>query len=185
MLIMKKWPNNNNLDHNGCNYNPDLHLIKKQKMQMTILLISIILIMKKWNNNNNNLDNETSAVALIILLSPECKVPWTIHRGPRYFQHLWHPTTVAFVLVCKYSQHFTSPPTTTITEGLEWLHQAPMLLVSIFFDRVTAHLTHANESLNMSSLLTHLDSDRHLSTGWSARNLRAWNIFTGRPFEPY
>ena len=26
-----------------------------------------------------------------------------------------------------------------------------MLLVSIFFDRVTAHLTHANESLNMSS----------------------------------
>ena len=30
MLIMKKWTNNNNLDHNGCNYNPDLHLIKKQ-----------------------------------------------------------------------------------------------------------------------------------------------------------
>ena len=57
---------------------------------MAILLISIILIMKKWNNNNNNLDNETSAVALIILLSRECKVPRTIHRWPRYFQHLWH-----------------------------------------------------------------------------------------------
>ena len=60
-----------------------------------------------------------------------------------------------------------------------------MLLVSIFFDRVTAHLAHTNESLNMSLLLTHLDSYRHLSTRWSVRDLRAWNIFTGRPLEPY
>ena len=57
--------------------------------------------------------------------------------------------------------------------------------MSIFFDRVTAHLAHTNESLNMSLLLTHLDSYRHLSTRWSVRDLRAWNIFTGRPLEPY
>ena len=152
---------------------------------MTILLISIKLIMKKWNNNNN-LDYETTAVPLIILWNPAIALvqgpPDNSSRAAIFSTPLTPPKLhlSLSVNILTTNQHNYRRPC-----SLEWLHQAPMLLVSIFFDRVTAHLTHTNESLNMSLLLTHLDSYRHLSTRWSVRDLRAGNIFTGRPLEPY
>ena len=150
-------------------------------IQMTIL-ISIILIMKKWNNNNNNLDYETTAVALIILLSRECKVPRTIHRRPRYFQHLWqhHSFICPCLQIFSTTNHYNHRALNGCTK-----HECSWCQYSSIESQLTSLTLTSHWTCPHCSLLTHLDSYRHLSIGWSARNLRAWDIFSGRPFEPY